>query len=1451
MKWNESGPPARRVMTKEFIHEMAKKLTLLYGYAPDDPERWDTKFQQIESTLDKQPLDVLIYADRVILSDSLLGTGGVLDVFNDDTVLIVMSGATQKILRQAITVFRTFYTPNARDYIILGGTNDLNKLVSALTRNNDSLRDSKLDAAIIPMLEEMQVPPVNGARIIYTTMPRCGTRDEGFCGERFVREMLGIAEERYSHLLNRYHFVRDNNSHVMLVEMKLRVETFARTRSKFEHCPLDHAMPMLVALQRATRSIKQPQNFLRAENPILENVMYNDYIRYARNPTTGKYMFEINEINTTIDVNLRPNKNDRGRVFTIHKPTAWLGHDDPSKIVPLGSKTGTSLDLLRHMQIIGEILMRFPGVRIPDLPLPKRIRFGDPTWPLTIAICQSIENTVTHLQFVAEDVDRAVNKPVNKLYTTMRVHVQPGSRLPREPITKMYRYSTAWEEYTQRYKGSNPPENMTLYNWALLSRVVDERTLNEGPEAIRRAPLSKITARVLIALLSDAALDFVFDFNVKEARTHNRGIRQWFIAILIQLEHEDMKKFGSLSIVHVMMKTKLPPYAIKKILSTSIFEYFFGKYDPKPYAYLLQFYQLDADFLCAYKIAINAPTDGEYSDYGTLKPFNDMPLEPVGIQHNIDTGTNMLTVAMQNSKRLRLQPNFAEYTTQNQFLNYFIKKTDTMPKEVAIHCLEQNHPNLNRPYGPTPEMLCRRDAMPESNTMHDPAREESYVNEVSYTLGIDDRFDEGELLVRVNDAYPDFDPIVLQEIYEREMQQSLPPETEEDKPHHDERHDERLRLQGESNAEACTSLLESLRQAEEAISAPNPIRPQNLLMTIGNERDASGRDSAGTLRQDQEMRDTRGTSPATATGIESLNIHESLARTTTTIDGTPARSCAPIIPPTPSSTTEPTPVATPQARNGSQVGISSEYYDRIQQTTRDQTIHEDQPLQDTRVNEYDQSTASMTGLSVSASQTGIGSFPNVMIPRSQLEADDLVKPYDFRQLSPEKPHPATHENRSQNTGAETKPGKAPPKTLLSSADKLSDRLREEIEDDSLISEITANLHKPSPLGLREEDEESTDDDRPVLSHRYETRGNALARAPRALYSDAAQLGKTADVSPRVEHHEGRSPDIRDQQEMDVASRHSSPEPPRRTHAEVTASPARTDEDKPIPYSCAVEIPENDLQKIRAMFTRDHWKDVARISRRINHQAEYTEPIERIEPISTEFHPLAGAEKLYDPEQAAQLQADMTYVVTEPRMTEAVAEAMRNGRYFHPSDLTLEETLAQPYDLKFKAARSNWHMGCNGKKILCMHCGTPMITSTYTRFCTPRCNCSKTRKCGHFTVIMTHDIKDSRIREENLTTFMRKAMFLPFRTLQAVIMTKISPWTMMIARQSEFTGIYALIIDRHGVAPKRRLSVTEKQLDEILKNEAVAKSSAGIKADFKNTINRNYGAVTRTIIYSRY
>ena len=120
MKWNESGPPARRVMTKEFIHEMAKKLTLLYGYAPDDPERWDTKFQQIESTLEKLPLDVLIYADRVILSDSLLGTGGVLDVFNDDTVLIVMSGATQKILRQAITVFRTFYTPNARDYIIFG-----------------------------------------------------------------------------------------------------------------------------------------------------------------------------------------------------------------------------------------------------------------------------------------------------------------------------------------------------------------------------------------------------------------------------------------------------------------------------------------------------------------------------------------------------------------------------------------------------------------------------------------------------------------------------------------------------------------------------------------------------------------------------------------------------------------------------------------------------------------------------------------------------------------------------------------------------------------------------------------------------------------------------------------------------------------------------------------------------------------------------------------------------------------------------------------------------------------------------------------------------------------------------------------------------------------------------------------------------------------------------------
>ncbi len=161
-------------------------------------------------------------------------------------------------------------------------------------------------------------------------------------------------------------------------------------------------------------------------------------------------------------------------------------------------------------------------------------------------------------------------------------------------VHQIDQYSNEWKKYTAKYNGNNPAKNMTLYDWALLSRCVDEQTLNAGPEVIRTCPFDDGTTQMLIALLSDAALNYVFGFRpnheLPRMKESNRGIRQWLIAIIIQIENETIGDFGAMSIVDV-----------KKILGLPTYEWFFGKYDPKPHVQSPLFFRLNADFLCAYK----------------------------------------------------------------------------------------------------------------------------------------------------------------------------------------------------------------------------------------------------------------------------------------------------------------------------------------------------------------------------------------------------------------------------------------------------------------------------------------------------------------------------------------------------------------------------------------------------------------------------------------------------------------------------------------------------------------------------------------------------------------------------------------------------------------------------------------------------------------------------------
>ncbi len=284
-------------------------------------------------------------------------------------------------------------------------------------------------------------------------------------------------------MLENFRYIPGKNSYVMLTDTLTCVETYHR--DKFAHCPLDQALPMLVRLQRNLQQKRKPQNFLRLANPILEFAMYNEFLRNATNPD-GTDTFTIEALLKTLDECLRDPQHEHRRVYTIPKPANWKGCNDPSKIASLGNSTSQITDALAQIKLIGELLEECPGLRIPPLPLPRRVRTGRPTWPLTLAISEAIRTVFELSRYVTEYTDKMMRRPTYKVNNEFRnLYLQPSGDMPKLMVHQIDQYSNEWKKYAARYNGDNPAKNMTLYDWALLSRCVDEQTLNAGPEVIR------------------------------------------------------------------------------------------------------------------------------------------------------------------------------------------------------------------------------------------------------------------------------------------------------------------------------------------------------------------------------------------------------------------------------------------------------------------------------------------------------------------------------------------------------------------------------------------------------------------------------------------------------------------------------------------------------------------------------------------------------------------------------------------------------------------------------------------------------------------------------------------------------------------------------------------------------------------------------------------------------
>ena len=116
------------------------RLTSIFGYRRGS-KQYTKQAEKIYKSLKGVPLEQLANATKIIVTDSCLGTAASLDIFNDDTAMVVITGATARMLKEAVRILKIEYAKNATIFFVIGGTNDLKRVWETPTNDDVPIED--------------------------------------------------------------------------------------------------------------------------------------------------------------------------------------------------------------------------------------------------------------------------------------------------------------------------------------------------------------------------------------------------------------------------------------------------------------------------------------------------------------------------------------------------------------------------------------------------------------------------------------------------------------------------------------------------------------------------------------------------------------------------------------------------------------------------------------------------------------------------------------------------------------------------------------------------------------------------------------------------------------------------------------------------------------------------------------------------------------------------------------------------------------------------------------------------------------------------------------------------------------------------------------------------------------------------------------------------------------
>ncbi len=369
--WHQYGAIRIPLVSEKYVEELMHRLTSIFGYRRGS-KQYTKQAEKIYKSLKGVPLEQLANATKIIVTDSCLGTAASLDIFNDDTVMVVITGATARMLKEAVRILKIEYAKNATIFFVIGGTNDLKRVWETPTNDDVPIEDKyiptkDLEDLALNMLAEYANPGTLGVRIVYALLPAMAGSEDGYgyCGPRFTETLHRIASDRHGYAYGKFYQIQDQNTSIAFLNLNMTIRLFAERA--FAHPPLDTAMGMLLKLNQVLMTMKHPIEFLRAVNNLLNQIDLLESLRDAFKIRDDGHAREAVVVNGEFDQALRSEGWDRE--LSTPKPAGWAAKDDPSQVSSLGPAPTPHVNCLRNIQIIADILLNAdPNFRLPSFP---------------------------------------------------------------------------------------------------------------------------------------------------------------------------------------------------------------------------------------------------------------------------------------------------------------------------------------------------------------------------------------------------------------------------------------------------------------------------------------------------------------------------------------------------------------------------------------------------------------------------------------------------------------------------------------------------------------------------------------------------------------------------------------------------------------------------------------------------------------------------------------------------------------------------------------------------------------------------------------------------------------------------------------------------------------------------------------------------------------------------